>query len=79
MICHGILRILPPNLPHLYVFVTTKKLSSVLESLHFPTFSAKYRDCKIRKREGHGNSRNGYGKVMEINVVKSVKTLKTVD
>ena len=35
-------------------FVTTKKLSSDLESLHFPTFSAKRPKCKIGKRNGHG-------------------------
>ena len=44
-------------------FVTSKKLSSVLESAHFLTFSAKCK-CKIRKRDGHEKSRNGHGKVM---------------
>ena len=45
--------------------VTTKKLNSDLESLHFQTFSAKRRECKIRKRNGRGKSRNGHRKVME--------------
>ena len=62
MISHGMLPIFPPNL---YVFVTTKKLSSNLESLNFPMFSAKYRECKIGKRDGYEKSRNGHGKVME--------------
>ena len=55
--------------PELYqicnFLVTTKKLSSDLESPHFLTFSVKRRECKIGKRNGHGKSRNGYGKVME--------------
>ena len=45
--------------------VTTKKLSSNLESPHFPMFSGKCRECKIGKRDGHEKSRNGHGKVME--------------
>ena len=55
--------------------VTTKKLSSNLESPHFPTFSAKCCKCKIRKKDGYGKSRNGHGKVMEKYFVKSVETL----
>ena len=43
--------------------VTTKKLSSDLESPNFPRFSAKRRECKIGKRDGHGKSRNGHGKI----------------
>ena len=39
-------------------------------------FSAKCRECKIRKRDGHGKSRNGHGKVMEKYFVKCVGTLK---
>ena len=61
MISHGIL-------PNLYFFVTTKKLSSDLESLHFPRFFAKHCECKIGKRDGHG-------KVMEKYFFKSVGTL----
>ena len=56
-------------------FVTTKKLSSDLESRYCPTFSAKCLECKFRKREGHGKSRNGHGKVMDKYFVKSVGTL----
>ena len=55
--------------------VTNKKFSSNLKSLHFPTFSAKCRKCKIGKREGHAKSRNGHGKVMEKYFVASVGTL----
>ena len=47
------------------MLVTTKKLSSDLESLHFLMFSAKRHKFKIRERDGHGKSRNGHGKVME--------------
>ena len=66
MISQGILQILPPNFTKfVYFFVTAKKLSSNLESLYFPTFSTKCRECKIGKRDGHGKSRNGHGKVME--------------
>ena len=61
--------------PNLYFFVTAKKLSSTLESLRFPTFSAKCHKYKIGKREGHGKSRNGHGKVMEKSFVKYVGTL----
>ena len=50
-----------PNLH--FFFFTTKKFSSDLESLHFPTFSAKHRKCKIGKRDGHGKSINGHGKI----------------
>ena len=39
--------------PHIF-WVTTKKLSSDLESLHFLMFSAKCRKCKIGKRDGQG-------------------------
>ena len=35
-------------------FVTAKKLSSNLESPHFPMFSAKCCECKIGKRDGRG-------------------------
>ena len=52
-------------------FVTTKKLSSNLESLHSPTFSAKCHKFKIGKRDGHGN-------VMEKYFVKYVGTLHIV-
>ena len=62
MIGHGMLPILPQIC---MFFVTTKKLSSNLESPHFPMFSAKCRECKIEKRDGHGKSRNGHGKVLE--------------
>ena len=61
--------------PNLYFFVTTKKLSSDLESPHFLRFSVKCHECKIKKRDGHGKSRNGHGKVMGKNVVESVGTL----
>ena len=56
-------------------FVTAKKLSRNLECLHFPMFSAKCRKQKIGKRDGHGKSRNGHGKVMEKYFVKYVGTL----
>ena len=46
------------------VFVTAKKLSSKVESLHFLMFSTKCRECKIGKRDGHGKSRNSHGKVI---------------
>ena len=52
-----------------------KKLSSNLESPHFPTFSAKCRKCKFKKRNCHGKSRNGHGKVMEKYFVNPVGTL----
>ena len=52
--------------PELYqICITTKKLSSHLESQHF---TAKRHKCKIRKREAHG-------KVMDKYLVKSVGTL----
>ena len=35
------------------ILVTTKKLSSHLESLHFPKISAKRHNCKIGKTDGH--------------------------
>ena len=44
-------------------FVTTKKLSGNRESLHFPMFSVRCCECTIGKRDGHGKSRNGQGKV----------------
>ena len=56
-------------------FVTIKKLTSNLESLHFLMFSAKCRVCKIGKTDGHAKSRNGHGKVMEKYFVKYVGTL----
>ena len=46
-----------------------------VESLHFPMFSAKCRECKIEKRDGHGKLRNGRAKVMEKYFVMSVGTL----
>ena len=43
-----------PSLYLICIFlVTTKKLSSDLETLHFLTFSAKPRKFKIRERDGH--------------------------
>ena len=55
--------------PELYqictFFATTKKLSIHVESPHFPMFSTKCCKYKIKKRDGHGKSRNGQGKVME--------------
>ena len=52
--------------PNLYLIcfflVTTKKLSSDLESQHFLTFSAKRLKFKIGERDGHGKSRNGQEK-----------------
>ena len=36
-------------------FATTKKLSMEVESLHFPIFSTKCLECKIKKCNGHGN------------------------
>ena len=65
----------PQIVPNLYFFVTTKKLSSDLESLHFLTFSAKRHKCKFGKKDGHAKSRNGLRKVMEKYFVKSVGTL----
>ena len=60
----------------LVFFAATKKLSIDVESPHFLTFSAKYHECKIEKRDGHGKLRNDHGKVMEKYVVKSVGTLQ---
>ena len=56
-------------------FTTTKKLSIDVKSLHFQTFLAKHRECKIGKRDGHGKSRNGPRKVKEKYFVKPVGTL----
>ena len=59
-------------------FVTTigtKKSSSDQESPQFPRFFAKRRECKIRKKDGHGKSRNGHRKVMDKYFFKSVGTL----
>ena len=57
------------NLTNLYkinsFWVTAKKLSSDLESLHFLAFSAKRRKFKIGERDGHGKLKNGHEKVME--------------
>ena len=50
VISHRILPILPPNYTKfVFVLVTAKKLSSNLESLHFPMFLTKCWECKIRK------------------------------
>ena len=67
--------------PDLYLFfvVTTKKLSSDLESTFFPTFCGKRWECKIWKRDGNGKSRNGHGKVMEKYFAKSVGALHRLD
>ena len=49
-----------------------------VESLHFMTFSTKHHKGKIRKRDGHGKLRNGYGTVIKKyvkNIFKSVGTL----
>ena len=65
-----------PELYQIYIsFITTKKLSSDLESPPFPMFSTKHCECKLWKRDGHGKSRNGQGKVREKYFVKSVGTL----
>ena len=64
----------PQIVLNLYFSVITMKLSSDLESPHFPTFSAKRCEFKIGERNGHGKSRYGHGKVME-NIVESVGTL----
>ena len=62
----------PPNCAKFVFFlVTTKKLSSDLDSPHFPMFSVKRRKCKIGKKDGQG-------KVMEKYFVKSVGTLTFV-
>ena len=75
VISHGILLNLPSNFIKFVCFVTAKKFSRGLESLHFPMFSPKCRECKIGKRDGHGKSRNGHGKVVEKYFVKYVGTL----
>ena len=61
--------------PKLYQICTLKKLSIDVESSHFLMFSAKCHKYKIKKRDGHGKSRNGHGKVMEKYFVKFVGTL----
>ena len=53
-------------------FATARKSSIRVESL---MFSAKCRECKIEKRDGHGKLRNGHGKVMVKYFVKSVGAL----
>ena len=65
VISHRILQILPssPRIVPNCFGVTTKILSSDLESLHFPMFSAKRRKCKIVKRDDLGKSRNGHGQI----------------
>ena len=40
-----------------------KKLSSNRKSPHFPTFSTKRREFRIRERDSHGRSRNGHGQI----------------
>ena len=55
--------------------VAAKKLSSNLESLYFQTFSTKCPECEIRKRNGHGKSRNGNGIIREKYFVKYLGTL----
>ena len=52
-----------PQFYQICIFFTAKKLSSNLESPHFLSFSTKCRECKIRKRDDHGKSRNGHGKI----------------
>ena len=62
------------------IATTITKTSNIdVESLHFPTFSTKCRECKMEKRDGHGQLRNGQGKVMEKYFVKSVGTLPRKD
>ena len=51
MISHGIFPILTPNFPKFVCFLSPLKLRRNLESPHFPMFSPKCRQCKIRKRE----------------------------
>ena len=58
-------------------FFPQLKLSIDVECLHFLTFSAKRRECKIEKRYGHGKLRNSHGQVMGKYFVKSVGTLNT--
>ena len=63
----------PPELYQICIFfVTIKKLSRDLESLHFPRFSAKHRECKNGEER---KSRNCHGKIMEKYLFKSVGTL----
>ena len=38
-------------------------------------FSAKHRESEIKEKNGHGESRNSHGEVMERYFVKSVGTL----
>ena len=44
-------------------FAITENLSICVESLPFPVFSAKCRECKIENRDGHSKLRNGHGKI----------------
>ena len=53
-------------------FPSIKKLSIGVESLHFP---AKCCECNLEQRDGHGKSRNAYGKVTGKCFLKSVGTL----
>ena len=46
-------------------FATTKKININVESLYFPTFSAKCHMYKVETRDGHGKLRNGPGKLIE--------------
>ena len=71
VISHGILSILPPKLYQICIFflVTTRKLSSNLESLHFPTFSANCRECKTRERNGHGKVIDKYFDLRSVKVI----------
>ena len=77
VLSHGILPILLPNCAKFdFFFVATiKKLSSVLGSPHFLTFSAKTCEANVGMKYGHGKSRNGHGKVTEKYFFKSVGTL----
>ena len=65
----------PQFVLNLFFLVTTKKLSSGLESLHVLTFSEKRCKFKIGETDGHEKSRNGHGKVIEKYFLKSVGTL----
>ena len=77
VISHEILPILPLNCSKFVcIFSTTKKLIIDVESLNFPTFSAKHPECEIDKSDGHGKLRNGHGKVMEKYFVESVGTIQ---
>ena len=67
MISHGILPVFQPNCTKFVFFWSPlKKERSDLKSLHFPTSSR-----KRRKFDGHGQSRNGHGKVIDKCLVKS--------